>query len=111
MKIYCYCSSCNNKIYLSSTEQTRQQLANNRGDYFSINCIICQSTNEVQVNSVNAETSRGNTPYATGTGSGLVGAIAGPIGAVIGLIVGGIAGTIALSQDKEAVNRFNSNFI
>lgn len=111
MKIYCYCSSCNNKIYLSSTAQTRQQLANTWGNYFSVNCKICQSPNQLHVNSVKAETSQGNTPYATGAGGGLVGAIAGPIGVVIGLVVGGIAGGVALSKDKEAVNRFNNYYL
>src|SRR5688572_22163228 len=100
MKIYCNCNSCNNKMYLSFTAQTRQQLANAWGNYFSINCKTCQSPNQVYINSVIAETTQGNIPYATGAGGGLVGAIAGPIGVVFGLVVGGIAGGVALSKDK-----------
>lgn len=111
MRIYCYCNSCNNKMYLLSTAQTRQQLANTWGVYFSVNCKACQFPNQVYVNSVNAETSQGNTPYATGAGGGLVGAIAGPIGVVIGIVAGGIAGGVALSKDKEAVNRFNNFYL
>mgnify|MGYP007080244890 CR=1 FL=1 len=111
MKIYCYCNSCKNKIHLSSTAQTRQQLATTWGNYFSINCNTCQSPNQVNVNSVNAETSQGNAPYATGAGGGLVGAIAGPLGLVIGLIAGGLAGGVALSKDKEVVNRFNNYYL
>ena len=111
MKIYCICNSCNNKVYLSSTAQSRQQLAVNWGIYFSINCNNCQSPNWVYVNKVRAETSQRNTLYATGAGGGLVGSIAGPIGVVIGFIAGGIVGGVGLSKDKEAVDRFNNSYL
>jgi hypothetical protein len=111
MKIYYNCKSCNNKIYLSSSAQTRQQLSETWGNYFTVTCKTCHTPNEVHVNSINAEITQGNTPYVTGAGGGLVGAIAGPIGVVIGLLSGGIAGSVALSKDKEAVNRFNKYYL
>ena len=111
MKIYCNCNSCNNKVYLSSSAQTRQQLSDSWGNYFSVTCKTCNTPNEVHVNSINAEITQGNTPYATGAGGGVVGAIAGPIGVVIGIVTGGIAGSVTLSKDKEAVNRFNNYYL
>ena len=111
MKLFCNCNSCNNKISLAASAQTRLQLANNIGAYFTVNCISCQSQNQFHVHSVYAETTQSKTPFATGAGGGLVGVIAGPIGVVIGLVVGGVAGGVALTKDKEAVNIFNNSYL
>lgn len=111
MKIYCNCNFCNSKIYLASSAQTRQQLANSWGVYFLVNCDFCQSQNQINVNSVNAESSHNKTPYATTAGGGLLGVIAGPIGVLVGIAAGGIAGGIAVNKDKEAVNRFNRIYL
>lgn len=111
MKIYCNCNFCNSKIYFASSAQTRQQLVNSWGLYFSANCNSCQSQNQFNVNLVKAEPSHSKTPFVTTVGGGLIGIIAGPIGVLIGLAAGGIVGRVASSKDEEAVNRFNSNHL
>lgn len=110
MRLYCSCNFCKSKIHLAASAQTRQQLANNIGQYFTVNCFSCQAKNQMTVNSVFAEVSHDKTPYTTTGGGGLIGVVAGPIGVVIGLIAGGVVGGVALTRDKEAVRRFNNSW-
>jgi len=111
MKIYCKCNLCNGKIYLSSPAQSRQQLANNFGTNFFLNCSHCQLPNQVHINFVNAEPSYDKIPYFTILGGGLLGILAGPLGIFIGLAAGGTTGGIVRSRDIESVKRFNSNYL
>lgn len=111
MKIFCTCSFCNRKIYLTTKAKTRQELSNNWGISFSVNCSYCQSKNQVNINFVNAESSYVNLPLSTTIGGGLIGILAGPIGIIIGLGVGGVSGGLKRYNDKQDVKYFNNNYL
>ncbi|MCO5268984.1 MAG: hypothetical protein M9897_08835 [Brumimicrobium sp.] len=111
MKIFCSCNICNSRIYLASTAQSRHHLASNFGMIFTISCTNCHSKNQIHVNLVTAESSYGKTSYVTAAGGGLMGIVAGPLGILIGVVIGGAAGGFAVSKEKEAVRRFNNNYL
>ena len=111
MKIFYSCNLHGQKVYLESNAKTRRQLANAWGHVFTINCPLCRTQHQIDVNIVRAESSHNITPVPAALGGGLVGVLAGPLGIFIGLAIGGYTGGKIRNNDIQDVNNFNTYYL
>jgi hypothetical protein len=104
MRLYVYCSSCNNKIYIASDAKIRSQLPPS----FSLRCPICDEVNLYTSHDVYAERSDINSAGTAMIG-GILGVVAGAIGVIAGTIFGGLLGENWKVLESAAVSRFNQS--
>ena len=109
MKLFCTCGYCGKKIILPIKAFTRQQLSNQIGNTFNLNCRKCGKTSEGNIAIVYAESSYKFANVPTLLASSGVGAFFGPIGMIIGAVVGVASGSGIKNSDKKEVNMFNKS--
>lgn len=102
MRLYAVCRYCNNRIYLQSTAQARNQLPT----FFSLVCPRCKNGSEYSRQEVIAEATAGGSIGGAVVG-GIVGLLGGPLGLIVGTIIGGGAGAAADNSDARRVRQFN----
>lgn len=100
------CRHCQERLYLPITALSRNQLAEEIGDSFNIECPHCKNLSSLEVNDVSADPSPSSTPAGAIVG-GLVGLIGGPVGMLIGASLGTLWGADADEEDKKKAVRFN----
>lgn len=107
MRLYTYCSSCGQKIYLQIVVPTRRDLPSP----LRVNCLYCRCEDYYPPNEIYAEAGAG-APLAGAALGAIVGAIiGGPIGLLLGGGLGAAAGVRADEQDREATRRFNEGVV
>lgn len=111
MKIYCHCSTCEQKVDLASNAKTRLELANLWGRTFQIKCSHCSRQSLIDVNGVIAEPRLKKVPIITIISGGLIGILAGPLGILIGLGAGGVSGGAVRYKESQQVKQFNNHFL
>ncbi len=111
MKVFYNCTCCYQKIDLAVKVKTRKDLLDQFGRNYFIHCPNCHFQNSANINSIMAEISNINAPISRAIGGGLIGALAGPLGIIIGTASGRAIGGVLRSNDRHAVDNFNSQYL
>ncbi|MGI0059282.1 MAG: glycine zipper domain-containing protein [Nitrosotalea sp.] len=85
--------------------QTRVELSQKIGIYFTVKCVSCNQTYTFNVNQVYAE--QGSNIAAGAVVGGLIGLLGGPLGMIIGGAIGGALGNNTDEHEREKVRQFN----